>query len=154
VKNTPGESAILGQINNDAPVRASSEIRVQTDRTNVWKLLSGINRWPVWNKTITAAKLEGDLAPSSVFKWKSNGISITSTLQLVEAETKLAWTGRAAGMTAIHVWELHDHEDGGTLVKTSESMEGFLAKWVMSSAKLERSLNDWLGALKNAAEGG
>ncbi len=108
----------------------------------------------MWVESITKAELDGDLAPSSSFKWKSNGIRINSVIQLVEPETRLAWTGKAAGMTAIHVWELHDHENGGTLVRTSESMEGFLAKLLMSPKKLERSLSDWLEDLKRAAEDG
>jgi hypothetical protein len=152
--NSIAQFAKDGTINPDAPVKADLQIVIQADRDAVWKLLTDIDRWPVWVRSITKAKLEGDLAHFSGFRWKSNGLGIKSTLQLVEPKTRLAWTGKAAGMTAIHVWELHDHEDGGTLVKTSESMEGFLAKLLMSSAKLERSLNDWLKDLKKAAEGG
>ncbi len=146
--------AKVGAINPDAPVKATSQIIIHADRDAVWELLTDIDRWPVWVKSITKAKLEGKLVQSSGFMWKSNGIRINSTLQLVDPEAKLAWMGKAAGMTAIHVWELHDHEDGGTLVKTSESMEGFLAKLLMSPKKLERSLSDWLEDLKNAAESG
>lgn len=148
------EVAIAGKINESAPVIASSEIIIQADTMIVWELISGIDRWPTWVRSITKAKLEGKLTPSASFRWKSNGLWINSTLKLVEPGAKLAWTGKAAGMTAIHIWELHDHEDGGILVKTSESMEGFLAKLLMSPAKLERSLSDWLEDLKCAAENG
>jgi hypothetical protein len=144
--------AKTGSINTDAPVKASAHISIQADKEVVWSLLAGIDSWLSWAGSIAQSKIEGALTPSTGFRWKSNGIWIKSTLQLVEPGKKLAWTGKAAGMTAIHVWELHDDENGGTLVKTSESMEGFLAKWLMSPAKLERSLNDWLGDLKKAAE--
>jgi len=148
------EAAKEGRINDSAPVKAEAELTIHATTVAVWKLLTDINRWPVWVESISAATLNGALAPSEDFRWKSKGLWINSTLQLVEPVHRLAWTGRSMGIKAIHIWELHRESDDTTLVKTQESMEGLFVRLLINSQALEKTLQSWLSDLKKAAEGG
>ncbi|MFW9889119.1 MAG: hypothetical protein ACFFER_13115, partial [Candidatus Thorarchaeota archaeon] len=81
-------------------------------------------------------------------------LTITSTIQVVEPNQQIGWTGKAFGTRASHIWKFSPH-NGGTMLTTEESMEG----WVISMLKLlmpnflESSLDTWLQSLKSKAEG-
>ena len=142
------------EINHQAPIFAHKELFIQALPDIVWKIHTAINDWPQWQSGIDMAKLEGPLAIGSVFRWKSGGLAISSTLQVVEPNQQIGWTGKALGTRASHIWILKPHNDG-TLLTTEESMEGWLVsilKLVMPKF-LERSLDTWLLCLKSEAEG-
>jgi polyketide cyclase/dehydrase/lipid transport protein len=48
-----------GQIQEDAAVKASSEITIHAPPEIAWHLLTDINNWPKWQSTISAAKSPG-----------------------------------------------------------------------------------------------
>jgi hypothetical protein len=58
------------------------------------------------------------------------------------------------GTRAIHVWNLESLADGGTLVRTTESRDGFMLKlrFLYPSEDLAKSHKVWLQALKRKAE--
>jgi len=141
-----------GQIDERAAVKASSEILIAAPTEKVWNLLVGIDEWPNWQPNITAAKIAGPLKRGTEFKWTMGRAKIASRLALVKPDEELAWTGTALHTTAIHVWQLRAVRDGGTLVSTKESMNGFMLKLFYSSKDLEKSQRAWLDALKRAAE--
>ena len=146
------ELAAAGRIDENAPVRASSQILIMAPIDKVWKLLSAIDDWPKWYSTISSAKTLGPLQPGTEFIWNSGGAKIKSRLALVVPNKDLGWTGAAYGTKAIHIWHLKAPEEGKTLVSTEESMSGFLLKIFYSSKNLENSQRAWLEALKRAAE--
>lgn len=137
---------------SDAPVYATATIDIHTKPSVVWKLISDISRWPVWVSDISSAELTDDFLKGTKFTWKSNGMKITSRLQAVEPDRYLAWTGKTLWIRAVHTWELQPLPDGGTRVTTSESMNGFLIRFIYSSDKLSGSLESWLADLKNVSE--
>lgn len=142
------------QINHQASLVAHREILIQAPAEVVWKTHTDINAWSQWQPGITTAKLAGPLAVGSVFQFKSAGLTITATIQVVEPNRQIGWTGQALGTQASHVWRLTPHPNG-TLLTTDESMEGWLVsllKFVMPKF-LERSLDTWLQSLKGKAEG-
>jgi hypothetical protein len=136
----------------DAPVYAAASIDIRSNPSTVWKLISDIPRWPEWASQISSAKLAGELQKGTEFQWKSNGMKINSTLQTVDPVKNLSWTGKALWIRAEHIWELQALPDGGTRVTTSESMAGFLIRYIYSSDKLLESLKTWLKDLKSASE--
>lgn len=142
------------EINHQAPLVAHREIFIQVSPEVVWKIHTDINNWSQWQPGIDMAKLEGPLATDSIFQWKSGGLTITSTIQIVEPNQQIGWTGKALGTRASHIWMLKGH-NGGTMLTTEESMEG----WLISILKLimpkflEKSLDTWLQSLKSKAEG-
>jgi len=142
-------------INRKAPAFAEKEIRIEATPEEVWKVHADINRWHTWNPDISASKLSGDLTPGSEFNWTSGGVKITSVLQEVEESTIISWTGRGAGTSARHVWTL-EADGEGTILRTEESMEGWLISLMKGKAQktLESSLAGWLIDLKQAVEMG
>ena len=141
------------EINTKAPAVAHHQITINAPIEKVWQLLSEINAWSTWQHDISSAKLDGALAPGSVFRWKSGGSSITSQIQEVVPQRRLGWTGKATGATAKHLWLLEPHANG-VLVKTEESFDGLVVVLLkgMMQKTLDTSLQSWLLQLKKAAE--
>jgi len=141
------------KINQQAPLVAHREIFIQASPVDVWKIHTAINDWSQWQPSIDMAKLEGSLAVGSFFQWKSGGLTINSTIQVVDPNQQIGWTGKALGTRASHIWIFKPHNDG-TMLTTEESMEG----WLISILKLfmpkflEGSLDTWLQSLKSQAE--
>jgi len=143
------------EINQQAPLVAKKEIFIQAQPQAVWKIHTDINSWSQWQPGITFAKLEGALTAGSVFQWKSGGIAINATINMVEPNERIGWTGTAIGTQARHIWTLKPHKDGA-LLTTEESMDGWLTRAlkVVMPRFLEESLNTWLQSLKKQAESG
>lgn len=141
------------EINSKAPAISRHEIMINASSETIWQILTDINHWNVWYPNISESKLEGLLEPGSVFRWKSGGTAILSTLQEVEPSRRISWTGKAIGTQAIHIWILEPHEKG-VLVRTEESFEGWLVRLLrgMMQEMLDTSLQTWLQHLKQKVE--
>lgn len=144
--------ASSGEIDNNAPVKASVEITIRAPAEKVWQVLTDIPSWPKWNADITSAEMSGPLQNGTSFQWKNGGTQIRSRIALVQPYEQFAWTGTAMGAKAIHVWKLERLANDQTLVRTNESMEGFMITVFYSSKKLEAGDKLWLDRLKHAAE--
>lgn len=142
------------EINVHAPLVARKQVFIQASPEAVWKIQSDINGWKDWQTDISKSQLDGALQPNAIFKWTSGGFVVTSTLQEVIPQQRLSWTGTAPGSRARHIWNFQPQE-GGTLVTTEESMEG----WLISLIKpfmpgfLDHSLEVWINNLKAKVEG-
>lgn len=143
------------EINSTAAAIAHHEIKINASSEVIWHLLSDIDHWHVWYPNVSKSKLEGSLIPGSVFRWKSGGTNIISTLQEVEPQRRISWTGKTLGTQAIHVWILEPQEKG-VLVRTEESFEGWLVHLLKGTMQkmLDTSLQTWLKHLKQKAEEG
>lgn len=114
---------------------------------------TSINNWKYWQHQISNSELKDNFKIGSMFKWKSGGLTIKSILQEIETYKCIAWTGKAIGSKARHIWKFESNEKG-TVVTTQESMEGWLVdilKIIMPNF-LEKSLTIWLKNLKRKAE--
>lgn len=141
-----------GKIREDAPVKASLEITIHAPVEKVWRVLTDVSNWPTWQADITAAEIAGPLREGTVFSWTAGGTRIQSRIALVQPYEQFAWTGKAYMAKAVHVWKLERLSGDQTIVKTEESMQGFLLTLFYSSRKLEESDRRWLDRLKLAAE--
>jgi uncharacterized membrane protein len=141
-------------INEDAVLKTSKEIEIQAPVDKVWKIQTGINAWPNWQPEIADAKMAGDLEPGASFAWKSGGFKLTSTIGKISENNFIGWSGKGFGASAIHTWEFGQLENGNTLVRTKESMDGWLVRLLkgIMDKKLNESLDIWLDALKKASE--
>ena len=141
-------------INHHAPVVAHDQIVIDASPQQVWAILTDIDAWPAWQPGVSKAELLGALQPGSVFRWRAQGLGITSTLQDVEPARRISWTGEMIGTHAKHVWTLTP-QGTGTLVETTESFEGWLARplkgWMQRM--LENTLRSGLAALRQRVEG-
>jgi uncharacterized protein YndB with AHSA1/START domain len=144
--------AAAGQIQQNAPVKADVQISINASPDKVWSILTNINNWPRWQTAISAAQVHGPLAPGTAFTWSAGKMRVESQLALVKPVQQIAWTGTAMKAHAIHVWTLEALPTGGTLVKTTESMDGFLLAVLYTSQDLAESDQLWLANLKREAE--
>ncbi len=121
--------------------------------SKVWKIHTDINQWKSWHPAVTAAALQGPLKAGSVFRWKSGGVPIVSTIEKVMENEAISWTGKAAGMHAHHTWYFKK-KGNGTIVSTEETIKGWLVLILMlvKPKFLEKSLDQWLEHLKSKAE--
>jgi len=92
------------EINPRAPLVARKEIFIQASPEAVWKIQTDIGAWKEWQPDISKSQIDGELVPGSVFRWMSGGIAVTSTLQGVVPQQRIAWTGKALGSRARHIW--------------------------------------------------
>jgi hypothetical protein len=90
-------------INRQASLVTRKELLILTQPHTVWEIHTGIDAWSRWQPGIALSKLEGSLRVGSVFQWKTGGITITSTVQVVEPYERIGWTGRALGTQAKHM---------------------------------------------------
>lgn len=141
------------EINQQAPLVAKKKIFIQALPQVVWKIHSDIHSWSQWQPAIASSKMEGSLTPGAVFEWKPGGITITSTIEILDPDERIGWSGTAIGTQARHIWTLKPYKDG-TLVTTEESMDGWLARIlkVVMPKFLDESLSTWLNSLKKRAE--
>jgi len=144
--------AAQGLIQEDAPVRAAAAIVIAAPAARIMGLLTNISGWPQWQPDISKAIVHGNTAIGTQFVWSTGGMDIHSTIQLVDPEKAICWTGRMFHLHAIHCWTLSLLPDDEVLVKTRESMDGWLISRIYSSPELLESDQRWLAQLKQAAE--
>lgn len=95
--------------------------------------------------------------PGAVFRWRTAGPDIPSTVAQVDAPHRIVSGGSANGITSVHVWTFTGVETGrgpGTLVSTEESWDNEpvrAAPDALQSA-LDACLRAWLRALKSTTE--
>jgi hypothetical protein len=78
------------------------------------------------------------VSEGSEFRWKAGPGTITSTLESVKPPSRIAWSGKAFGLHALHVYVL-EVRDGVTLVRTEESYDGLIAH--LFRGRLQKSLD-------------
>lgn len=141
-------------IDTNAPAFARREILIHAPVEKVWQIQSDIENWSAWNPDITSAKLDGGLKAGVTFRWKAQGLNITSRFHTVEPNRRIGWTGVALGMVAIHNWTF-EARGGDTLAVTEESLSGWLTRLMkfFDPHFLEKSLEATLQRLKNKSEG-
>ncbi|MFN1836068.1 SRPBCC family protein [Balneola sp. MJW-20] len=142
------------EINSNAVLKTVKEIEINAPIETVWEVHTHINEWKDWHPDISHSDLKGKLKAGSVFEWKSGGYKLRSQIKKVEENRMIGWHGTGFGATAIHLWEFSSLSNGNTLVRTKESMDGWLVKLLkgMMRKNLNDSLETWLAALKNQSE--
>ena len=140
-------------IHLDGPVITRKNIVINAPAEKVWKVFSDVDHWDAWQKEIVTPKIDGAFKPGTSFNWKSNGLTIISTLQTVDTNKMVGWSGPAFGSFAIHTWYFTEH-NGQTIIRVEESMEGWLVILLKSTfqSSLDTSIEHWLNALKIEAE--
>ena len=140
-------------INGKAPVITREEITIFAPIQAIWDIQTDVDAWPAWQPDVEQAHAGGLLVPGSVFRWRTAGLDITSTVVEVDAPRRIVWGGPAGGIDAVHVWTFEE-TPSGVVVHTEESWEGdpVDAQTATLQAALDDSLRAWLHNLKQAAE--
>jgi uncharacterized protein YndB with AHSA1/START domain len=137
-------------INETAPALTRQERRIAATPQRVFDLLADVDQWPSWQGAVSKVSVESPVRTGTTFRWRS-GVPITSTITVLEPARAIAWTGRAVGTRAIHTWSLTP-VDGGALVRTEESMTGWLPRLLPRTIgrTLDRGVTAVLDALEAA----
>lgn len=141
------------EADREAPVFGSAEARIEAPIEIVWEVLSDLENWTKWNKSVSRIRVNGPVEAGTSFEWASGGFKIVSRLEEVAPPARIAWTGKMFGVRAVHVW--HFVADGrGTLLRTEESFAGWLAKLLPGVMRktLAKALAQGIADLKTAAE--
>lgn len=140
-------------IDETAPVIARHSLCVPAPLDCVWQLHTDINRWPSWQQSIDAARLDDPFEPGAVFSWSTFGMNIASTVYEVEPMHHTLWGGPSDGIFGIHAWSFTP-DAGGVMVATEESWSGspVEANTAELQAALDGSLTSWLQLLADAAQ--
>ncbi|ABD12618.1 hypothetical protein CcI156_20170 [Frankia sp. CcI156] len=139
-------------LDEKAPVKAAAEISVAAPTEKVWRLISEIDRWPAWNPAVRDVQVHGGVAVDTSFIWVNGKSRVRSTLAVVDPLHEITWSGVSAGIKAVHRNVLERTPDGTVRVTSMESMSMPFLGLIFSSTKLRSGLNDWLTALRQAAE--
>jgi len=141
------------EINEKAPAVGSAETLVKASIETVWDVLSDLESWPSWNKSVSKIELKGDVKAGTSFVWVADGSRMISKLEELDRPRRIVWSGRSFGIRAIHVWEFVE-KDGATFIRTRESFEGLVVRMFRRPIKriLDKALNQGITALKNEAE--
>jgi uncharacterized protein YndB with AHSA1/START domain len=130
------------------PGEASAEAIIAAPAETVWRLLSSLDRWPQWKKSIKRIHVAGPNKEGTRFVCTGRRTT-TSELREVVSSKRLVWSGRAFGFRAVHTCELKALNNF-THVRTTETFEGPLPSIFprLMQKKMSRELEQCLTDLK------
>lgn len=141
-----------GDIQTNAPVKATSTVTIHAPAAAVWRILTDTSAWPCWQPGVAKVSGGSQLDAGASFAWQTGDTTIHSHVTLFDPPRRLAWIGRADVAHAIHVFVLTPLGAHDTRVESRESMDGPLLAWFYDSADLQSNENTLLKNLKRAAE--
>jgi hypothetical protein len=137
-------------------IHVRNELAMKARPEVVWSWLILAVRWPAWYPNSHNVEVEKgsrpELAPGIRFRWKTNGVSLTSkVLEFLPCE-RLAWDARAPGVAAYHAWLIEPRPEG-CWVLTEETQKGWLARLgaLVMPNKMHRVHQMWLERLQAMA---
>ncbi len=141
------------EVNWEAPVVEVAGGFIKAPVETVWRILSDLENWPSWNKSVSKIRVNGPVIAGTSFAWVSGGSRIMSRLAEVIPLKRIVWTGKMFGIRAVHVWELNA-EEGETHIHTEESFEGLAARLFRGFLKkvVAKTLNQGIASLRLEAE--
>lgn len=141
-----------GDTQSDDPVKAASIVTIHAPAEVVWRILTNVPAWPLWQPGIAKVSGSDPLDAGASFTWQTGDTTIHSRVMLFDPPYRLAWIGRADMAHAIHVFVLTPLGPHDTRIESRESMDGPLLDWFYDSADLQSSEDLLLENLKRAAE--
>jgi hypothetical protein len=141
-----------GTIDRRAPIKTSRSVLIDAPAADVWELLSNPAAWNRIDAKIVMLSMSGPVAPDTAFTWKNGSARIRSRFAVVEVDREISWTGTSFGARAVHRHVLESMDEGTTSLISEESMAGILLPLFFSAGKLDRALEQWLSAVKQAVE--
>lgn len=142
-----------------APVYARNELQTSVPAETLWPVLLEVTEWPSWYPHAANVRVtEGEkiLRLGSVFRWKTMGVTVTTTVMEFEPARSLAWKATSPVSRAFHRWYFAPADGGGCVISTEETESGLGPRLLASRLKgdLLRVHQDWLEQLvKRASEG-
>ena len=143
----------------NCPIHVRNEIAIAAPPERVWAWLARAQRWPSWYaNAANVTFLDGappDLGAATRFRWRTFGVTITSTVREHAPPFRLAWDATSFGVEAYHAWLITPTAEG-CHVLTEETQHGFLARLgaLAMPRRMWRYHQVWLESLRDRALGG
>lgn len=143
----------------NCPVHVRNELDMAASRDRVWAWLIRATLWPTWYANSANVQfLAGpgpDLKKGTRFRWKTFGITITSTVIEYVPHERIAWDAHAFGLDVYHAWVLQPSAQG-CHVLTEETQHGWLARLgkLLVPNRMYKFHQLWLERLANQAQAG
>lgn len=137
-----------------APIQGNATIEVQAPASVLFSTLTDLIGWPEFIPGVTSVRSDDDapIAVGTRFRWRNSGFPISSTIQRLQPDAELTWTGRSLWLTAVHRNTIEPLPDGGCRLTSSESMAGFAVTRMMTSGALTGQLEELVAAVAREAE--
>ncbi len=110
-------------IDRSAPVIVELTTVIDAPIETVWAVHADVDAWAGWHPDIVKAVLDGPPAEGASSTWETHGLTITSTIQDLVPQERIAWGGVSSGIDGRHVWTFRPTAEG-TEVHTAESWSG------------------------------
>jgi uncharacterized protein YndB with AHSA1/START domain len=143
----------------NSPVHVRNTLEIDVSPETVWAWLIRAQLWSTWYPNSANIRfLSGatpDLALGTKFRWKTFGVTITSTVLEFAPYERLAWDAHGAGLDAYHAWLIQKTSQGCNVL-TEETQRGYLARLgkTLRPKRMEQQHQVWLEGLRSkAAEG-
>jgi len=143
----------------NCPVHIRNELDMDADPEYVWAWLIRAKLWPTWyNNSANVEIIRGsgpDLAEDTRFRWKTFGVTITSTVREFVPGQRIAWDAHAFGLDVYHAWVLQPSSKG-CHVLTEETQHGFIARLgaLFMPSRMYKFHQIWLEGLERQAQKG
>ncbi|QUQ64090.1 SDR family NAD(P)-dependent oxidoreductase [Kutzneria sp. CA-103260] len=140
------------------PIDVTTEVTIDADIDDVWRVLTTVDEWPTWYRACRWVRSDGagggPVGPGATFTWKAHPVTLDSTVLAADPRRVFSFRAVARGLSAIHTVTLHPTPQGVRVV-SHETQTGplpSLARWPLA-AHLRASNTAWLRDLAGAVGG-
>ena len=143
----------------NCPVHVRNELAMNAPPEHVWAWLVRATLWPTWYVNAANVRLlqgnGANLALGTKFRWRTFGVTITSTVLEFIPHERIAWDARAIGLEVYHAWLLQ-RTPQGCHVLTEETQHGALARLsnVVMPNRMYKYHQIWLESLARKSAAG
>lgn len=141
-----------GRIDEKAASKARDAIDIDADARTVWKVVSDVASWPVFNPIVRDVWLESVVAVDAKARLKLNGFPVELTFAVVEPERELSWVGTALWTRAVDQLSIERTGEHTSRLHLNESLAGVFVPLMTSSRRLHEQHLASLQSFKIAAE--
>jgi len=136
-----------------ASLHVRNELATELAPERIWPWLVHARRWPEFYPDAKRVRAPGpELAVGVRFTWWTLGIRVTTVIEELVPNERLAWRGTGLGAEGYHAW-IFTRRGAGTQLVTEETQRGLVPSVFRS--RLERNLlrchQRWLEGLVRVA---
>lgn len=147
-----GQLAASERMIPNAPIEATRSVIVNAPIETVWRLLTEVDKWPRWYSYLKNARLDGAFQAKTALTYGGLTKHRLRIAKVKDLELVMIY-GTMMGYTAVTRWDIKTVGTSRTKVTFTESSAGPLISLLYGVKGLGNHLQQWLDALKEAAEG-
>jgi hypothetical protein len=137
----------VGPGNAAAPTLVGPDIIVALPVDNVWKTLSDVQNWGVWNTKVTAVEPGAGLNVGTELAWTWEEKKIQSVITAVKEDELLTVKGCKTGSDVSLRWTLHAMDDSHTVISLRAELKPNANPTLIANAAAETGV--WISALND-----